>query len=445
MVNLALVIEQGAGAGQSRVVAGAALRVGRSSDADWRVGADDPMVSRFHVVVRVEGAELIVEDTSSNGVFINDEAVPLGKGSTRRVGPGDRIRIGGQVLRVTGEAAPSAASDAGKGDLGGWFEAAPPTPAIAAPPEEAGGWFDSEWLDERGLEPPTHPLVPGRRRATAPKPQNLDHHPMPRLVEPQEAEPPTSQLDSPVATPSSSIVSPKTSPPRPAMPSPVPREPAEERLEASPAPSKEPREPSEERLVDAFLRGAGLDRRVLGEVGAEALFESAGARLRDLAHGLTQLLQARAEFKNAARVSRTQISSTGNNPLKLAISAEEAVLAVLVARDHAYLPPQDAVAAAVSDLQEHELRMLEAVQAALNSLLARFDPENFEAEMEKESLLTALVAGGRRGRCWDLFRERFASMSAEGRNRFLGEVGPAFADAYDADRPKASGRRRGGG
>lgn len=220
-------------------------------------------------------------------------------------------------------------------------------------------------------------------------------------------------------------------------------------LPASRPPSPEPPAniPStDDRLLQAFLRGAGLDARALGEAEAEALMESAGARLRDLAFGLTQLLRARAEFKDAARIARTRISGTGNNPLKLAVSPEEALLAVLVARDSAYLSPETAVAGAFGDLRDHELRMLEAIQVALNSLLARFDPVNFEAELEQESRLLTLVAGGRRSRCWELFRERFAAMSAEARNRFLGEIGPDFAAAYEGDdgyhRPPPARRHR---
>ena len=436
MAELALVGEGGAGRDERRVIAAAPVRIGRSVDADWRVGVDDPLVSRIHAVVRAEGDSLVVEDRSSNGLFVNDEPQPLGAGNPRRLAPGDRIRMGDHVFRVTGTetTGPAAAAPAATGD--GWFEdepAAADPPASGATPR-GNDWFDPDWLGDAPLGPASHPSDPNRRRPAAPTRPALEQRPLPSSAQPE------SDAPSPPENPFAAFVEPPApaakTPPEPARPTPPVAE----------APAPQTADPdAEARLVAAFLRGAGLERRAIGELEAEALLEAAGARLRDLAFGVTQLLRARAEFKDAARIARTQIRSTGNNPLKLAVSPEEAVMAVLLARDHAYLSPDTAVQGAFDDLRDHELRMLEAIQAALNSLLARFDPDNFEAELDQASRLATLVAGGRRSRCWELFRERFASMSIEARNRFLGEIGPAFAAAYEAEddpREPAAARRQ---
>jgi type VI secretion system protein ImpI len=432
MGELALVSEGGTGRDDKRVVAAMPLRIGRSADADWRVAVDDPLVSRIHAVVRAEGESLVVEDQSANGLFVNDEAQPLGAGNVRRLAPGDRIRMGEHVFRVTRADGTSPSAHRAGTAGGGWFDDHPAevSPAAAAAEPRGNDWFDADWLGDNALRPASHPSDPARRRPAAPTRPDLEQRPLP-------TSPPAERVAPPPATdnPFAEFIEPPTAPPiaaeplAPPRPAPTPAAPVTTDL---PEPTVADAD-AEARLVAAFLRGAGLERRAIGDVEAEALFEAAGGRLRDLAFGVTQLLRARAEFKDAARIARTQIRSTGNNPLKLAVSPEEAVSAVLLGRDHAYLSPEAAVQGAFDDLRDHELRMLEAIQAALNSLLARFDPVNFEAELDQASRLATLVAGGRRSRCWELFRERFEAMSSEARNRFLGEIGPAFAAAYEAE------------
>jgi type VI secretion system FHA domain protein len=437
MAELALVSEGGTGRDDKRVVAAMPLRIGRSADADWRVAVDDPLVSRIHAVVRAEGESLVVEDQSANGLFVNDEAQPLGAGNARRLAPGDRIRMGEHVFRVTRADGTSPSAERAGAAGGGWFDDHPPAANSAAAEAEPQGndWFDADWLSDKALGPASHPGDPARRRPAAPSRPALEQRPLPVSPAAERTAPPPS-TDNPFAEfiepePASPIAAepPAPAPTAPTPPAPHPQaEPATE-LPAAAATDAD----TEARLIAAFLRGAGLERRAIGDVEVEALLEAAGGRLRELAFGVTQLLRARAEFKDAARIARTQIRSTGNNPLKLAVSPEEAVSAVLLGRDQAYLSPEAAVHSAFDDLRDHELRMLEAIQAALNSLLARFDPVNFEAELDQASRLATLVAGGRRSRCWELFRERFEAMSTEARNRFLGEIGPAFAAAYEAE------------
>ena len=444
MAELALVSEGGTGRDDKRVVAAMPLRIGRSADADWRVAVDDPLVSRIHAVVRAEGETLVVEDQSANGLFVNDEAQPLGVGNARRLAPGDRIRMGEHVFRVTRADGTSPSVQRAATGGGGWFDDHPAdgSPAAAEAEPQRNDWFDADWLGEKALGPASHPSDPARRRPAAPSRPALEQRPLPTSPPVERTAPPPAS-DNPFAE----FIEPQPTPPAAAEPTPPARPvPAPAAVTTDvPAPGVADAD-TEARLIAAFLRGAGLERRAVGDVEAEALFEAAGSRLRELAFGVTQLLRARAEFKDAARIARTQIRSTGNNPLKLAVSPEEAVSAVLLGRDRAYLSPEAAVLGAFEDLRDHELRMLEAIQAALNSLLARFDPVNFEAELDQASRLALLVAGGRRSRCWELFRERFEEMSSEARNRFLGEIGPAFAAAYEAEgghREPPSAKRQG--
>src|SRR5258708_32063867 len=69
--------------------------VGRSSSS--RLHLEDPLVSRHHAVVIVEGNTVAVEDRQSrNGVLVNDQRI-LGR---TELHSGDRILIGSQELTL---------------------------------------------------------------------------------------------------------------------------------------------------------------------------------------------------------------------------------------------------------------------------------------------------------------------------------------------------------
>jgi len=193
-----------------------------------------------------------------------------------------------------------------------------------------------------------------------------------------------------------------------------------------------PPAPPDRRLLDAFLEGAGLSADALSIEDQEAFMRGAGARLRDLTEGLVQLLGARASVKNVARVERTTIGRDLNNPLKFTVTPGEALQAVLEGRGPGFLSPEAAVRDGFRDIQEHEMALLDALQVALRALLQRFEPEGFERQLEAENLFTTLVAGGRRAKCWDAFKARYAQIASEAEREFLGEVGGDFARSYEA-------------
>lgn len=79
----------------------AALVLGRGEDCD--IVLDDPLVSRRHAAITHSDAELWVDDLSSrNGVYVNSARIE----TRTRLEVGDVLRVGGQEMRITGEAAP---------------------------------------------------------------------------------------------------------------------------------------------------------------------------------------------------------------------------------------------------------------------------------------------------------------------------------------------------
>ena len=68
--------------------------IGRSLQADWILPDPDRYISGKHAAIDFQGGAYYLADTSSNGVYVNDDDDPLGKGNPRRLFDGDKIRMG---------------------------------------------------------------------------------------------------------------------------------------------------------------------------------------------------------------------------------------------------------------------------------------------------------------------------------------------------------------
>lgn len=86
------------------------LVIGRGPDCDWILNDPERTLSKIHCMVEFKGGVYIVIDSSTNGVFLNDAAAPIGRGNSAVVGEGDRLRLGGFVMRAgfAAEEAPAA-------------------------------------------------------------------------------------------------------------------------------------------------------------------------------------------------------------------------------------------------------------------------------------------------------------------------------------------------
>jgi pSer/pThr/pTyr-binding forkhead associated (FHA) protein len=103
----ALVVTSGPQAGQRFTVRADPASVGRSADADIRVESYN--VSRQHLRVSRQGAELLVQDLgSSNGTYVNGARL-AGVGVLK---PGDTLRVADAELQYVGLGSPTKAGSA---------------------------------------------------------------------------------------------------------------------------------------------------------------------------------------------------------------------------------------------------------------------------------------------------------------------------------------------
>jgi type VI secretion system protein ImpI len=182
----------------------------------------------------------------------------------------------------------------------------------------------------------------------------------------------------------------------------------------------------------AFLKGMGIEPPP-GFKGTAEEMEALGRRYRAMVEGLVQLLRLRAREKGSARVAQTVIGAANVNPLKFLVTPEDMAAALVAPKGPGYLDPDAAIAGTLSDLMDHHQRSWSGLQASLRRMIDRFDPALFEADLEDVGMLKALVSGSRSARLWQLYAERYREMAKAAEDRFLGEVGADFREAYEGE------------
>jgi type VI secretion system protein ImpI len=427
------------------------LVIGRGDECDWKIDDPQMFVSRRHCVIAGQGGQYRVTDESRGGLFLDTSTSPLGTGVTVPLLPGMRLRLGDFVIRAELEAAavapmPAARNNALFGD--DFFTPRPEAPQ-APRPASLPDPFDA---------PRSNATAP----ATAPTPPSPAFFDDPFTMDPS----PRSPVANPVPMPTApkpdfdfgdfglpaSLAQPKPAPPRPTPPPPeAPTElfgfelPAIETLsppvqartgsgaELPPAASDPPTAGStipDPEALTAFFRGLGIDPPP-GFSGSSDEMEALGRRFRLMTEGLVHLLRMRAQEKGSARVAQTMVGAANVNPLKFLVGTEDAVSALVSAKGPGYLEPDAAIAAALHDLMDHHKRSWTGLQSSLRRMIDRFDPAIFESEVEEVGMLRALVAGSRAARLWQLYVDRYREIARAAEDRFLGEVGADFRDAYE--------------
>ncbi|HEV7605977.1 MAG TPA: type VI secretion system-associated FHA domain protein TagH, partial [Steroidobacteraceae bacterium] len=74
--------------------------IGRSAENDWVLPDDMRYVSGRHARVVFHKGRYLLQDTSSNGTFINDVEKPLGNQNPHELKSGDILRIGEYHVQV---------------------------------------------------------------------------------------------------------------------------------------------------------------------------------------------------------------------------------------------------------------------------------------------------------------------------------------------------------
>lgn len=184
-------------------------------------------------------------------------------------------------------------------------------------------------------------------------------------------------------------------------------------------------------LLAALLQGLGLAQSPFERL-TPAHMQLIGSLLRESTRGAVELLRARAALKRELRAQVTMIVTRENNPLKFSPTVDMALGHLLGPTTTGFMAPAPAMRDAFDDLRAHEFGMMAGMRAALEGVLARFDPQALDGALSKRGGLAALLPGSRKAQLWERFEQLYGQLSHEAADDFHALFGKAFLKAYEA-------------
>jgi type VI secretion system protein len=440
------------------------MAIGRSPENDWVLPDPERLVSARHCVIQYKDGRYYLTDNSTNGVELVNAGVRLRRGNSEPLQDGEIIRIGEYEIQARIDFALQLMDSAlGGADASNSFEAlmgrqaAQPVP-LAPPPMSPPPTASMQGASSFDTLPDLFDFL---KPASVPPAAQSDHVP----AEQHDFRPPT-----PVATPPAAPVAhapgvipedwdlladlpvpaaPLSIEPAPAPPvaapqlTEIPQPPlpasAAQPVAAAPVASVAPvtvASSQQPELLQAFLRGAGLDQLRIDETQVVAQMEAIGRSYRLMVEGLIDVLRARTSLKGEFRMQQTMIQPVENNPLKFAPNADEALLLLLRHGNQAFMPPDQAITDSFDDLRAHQVAVMAGVEAAIKHLLKRFEPAELEARMSKPGGLSNLLPGSRQAQYWQQFTELYSNISREAEDDFQDLFGREFSRAYEEHNAK---------
>ena len=356
--------------------------IGRSLNNDWILPDPDKYISGKHATIDCKGGIYYIVDISTNGVYVNDERNPIGKGNPRRLFNGDHLHLGDFEILVS--------IDEGE-DL--------------AMPEEPKPTVVPDHIEQ---------LVEEDRIKTGV--QLLDED---EITGGGAFESILRSDDDAVGTDAADEELPLPAEPEPPVLKPEPRKPRKVQVTA-------------DDLFDAFLDGLQISRAELHpSIDAAEAMNNAGEVLREFIAGAEKLLASRAELKNSFRLDQTTILPRRNNPIKLSENTPDLIKQLLVGRDGEYLGPRDAVREVCQDLLAHQEAFLDAMNQAFVEFAERFDPEELTANFERSLGRKPLFKFLGEMKYWGLYKDLYPILTEKGGGRFPQMFAEEFVKAYE--------------
>jgi type VI secretion system protein len=400
------------------------MAIGRSSENDWVLPDPERLVSSQHCVIQYKDGRYYLTDNSTNGVELVNAGIRLRRGNSEPLQDGELIRIGDYEIQARLDFNVQAVdSQPFAGDSPNSFEAlmgavantpAPVPVPVIAPQFQGASSMDTlpdlfDFLSPTAVPPPTvADHVPSEQHDfRPPTPVAVEKPVVSGSVIPEDWD-----LFGDAPAPAPTPVAPPPPPPAPVI---------------QPPPATE----AQPDLLQAFLRGAGLDQLNLDKAQAEAQMENIGRSYRLMVEGLIDVLRARASLKGEFRMQQTMIQPAENNPLKFAPNADEALLLLLRHGNQAFMAPDAAVRDSFNDLRAHQLAVMAGVEAAIKHLLTRFEPAQLEERMGKPGGLSSIFNGSRQAQYWQQFTELYGNISREAQEDFQDLFGREFSRAYE--------------
>lgn len=345
--------------------------IGRSAENDWVLPDDMRYVSGRHARVVFHNGRYLLQDTSSNGTFINDADRPLGARNPYELKSGDILRIGEYHIQVHIDSATDFSLD----DSALYATGSTSTRARrVAPPRDLGASLRLENLLEASTDLSSDELKPVNAFGQAVSTRTR------ALMQTQDMPPRESstnpELDSEAvarriarlaraAEKSQRVAQQSSSPPTVPVSSHTP--------EASNFPG-----------LQAFCRGAGIGPESLPVDAHARMLHLAGQLLRESLLGLKETSRHQQAQKNNLHVTYEK-EPADLLPSLERHTVEELIQELLKAHDSRRFDAVQWLRESFADVRRHENATLAAMQAAFVDFVGRLDPRDLATRFERSA------------------------------------------------------------
>jgi len=399
--------------------------IGRSAENDWVLPDDMRYVSGRHARIVYHKGRYLLQDTSSNGTYVNDNDKPLGGQNPHELKSGDILRIGEYHVQVQIDSAtdfslddsalyrkPSGATSTRRrvpphADLGAslrlenLLEASNDISSDELKPVNAFGQAVSartralHQTQDMHKEPPTNPELEVDSEAVARR--------IARLAKAATKQQQALAQSSPPTVPAPPVPVPAVTPPMPVA-------------HSAPTYDNTPG-------LQAFCRGAGIGIESLPVDAHARMLHLAGQLLRESLLGLKESNRSQQEQRNSLRV--TYQKERGDRlPSLDRHSVEELIQELLRAHDSRRFDAVQWLRQSFAGTREHDDAMVRAMFAAFVDFISRLDPVELATRFERSARRKQMGN-------WELYGEFYRSLCETPAGTLPHIFVETFAQSYD--------------
>ncbi|HVO00138.1 MAG TPA: type VI secretion system-associated FHA domain protein TagH [Steroidobacteraceae bacterium] len=365
-LRLTILSEQSAALGEraTLILDKAGGTIGRADDNDWVLPDPNRYVSAYHARISYRNGSFIIEDTSTNGLYINDELDPVGRLGPQPLRAGDTLRLGAYRIGVRDSDATVAENSAIVP-----FSIRPET-------DEPGGAQGDIGVDLNISELLTNDAdLSAARRAFDPWGNPIADSALLQFDTAQKAAAHKPRAASPArpapaAAPPRAARSAATASPVAAAPAPNPSSTASVAALSPAAAAKA--EAAAASALEAFCRGAGMASRKLPGEAQERLLRLAGLLLREALVGIKELARLQREIRKEAG-----LRADADEPERLALqnlAVEELLVRLLQGHDQRQLDAVQWLRELFGLASRHDAALMRALRPALVEFTERLNP-----------------------------------------------------------------------
>lgn len=472
-------------ANESVIVDSKIFSIGRGADNSWTLPDPKLHISNKHCVIHAKNDEYHLTDISTNGVYVNGDDEPLGRGKTAVLKQADSLAIGDYLIRVelTGNSSLITENVAIETALNPDFNSnniQPVALSTLTEPDDTQKDLDTlgnsqvgfddlmnsegvsssaQTVEVSDLYEPVSPEKEYFRPPTyAPSQDDSDatvaDHSLPNStgipdnwMDMPESNVPTNQNINTDSSTSSPILSSPT--PQLRIHEAAPDKVADQlSVEETVYPTDPVASPNENcrkvedhrptavdreqmALFDTLLAAAGVPAAMLSDERKTQLAEELGLLIKHFSQGIVDTLATRTMVKSEFRLQQTMIRPADNNPFKFSPTGSEALKIMLMGDSQAYLDANDAVIESFKDIQAHQLAMLSGIKAAFNQFLARFEPGKLAQDFDRHPNHSKGFLARQTTDYWKEYEDFYQDIAQKMEDQFQDLFSHEFGYAYE--------------